>query len=77
MSRFVVDCETLKQIGIPVKCCGSCHDEEEGGYSYLCGLDVPEELDSLIRADETVCCATAGIELTPEHWEALKNLATA
>lgn len=53
-----VSCYSLAQEGlIPNKaseCCGSCHADEEEGYSSLCEIDLADGREG------SVCCAVAG-----------------
>lgn len=69
---LIVWCSTLHKAGIQFNCCGSCHDESDNGYSYLCGMtNAPDDIDT----EERVCCAAAFLELTDEQWNAVREAA--
>jgi hypothetical protein len=65
----VVTCAVMRKAGLKMKwCCGSCHDDADEGYSYLCSLSgLPEDMNG----EEQVCCSNAR-EVTPEEVEMLR-----
>jgi hypothetical protein len=69
---MIITCMVLAEAGLGRDCCGSCHSDDEDGYSGLCGISgLPDDLD----ADEYVCCSHVGRTFTPEELDAIREAA--
>lgn len=50
----VIDCaEIKKRLSLAEPCCDSCHDDDDAGLSYLCGVHFPDGTEG------EACCAVA------------------
>lgn len=51
---FPLRCDSVREhLKLQETCCGSCHDDEDEGFSLLCGGSLPD------GTEYEVCCAVS------------------